>query len=114
MSKSALSITSFLGGVIALLVFIGITLGNWGSLNAEVGRTYVKILLGIVGVAVLLLLVFGLLFYERERWLSFTLAALLIIGFSISYFYSFGPFLVPLGITLLIVSIFKLVRYEGR
>ncbi|ADJ26826.1 hypothetical protein Dehly_1545 [Dehalogenimonas lykanthroporepellens BL-DC-9] len=115
MSKRAFVITSFILGLVALVVFTGITLGNWGELvNSDENRNYLRILFSLIAVFTVVLLILGVFFREKDRWLSFTLAALLITGFSMSYFYSIGPLLAPIGIVLLVISVFKLARYEGR
>ncbi len=68
-------------------------------------------LFSIGAIATLVLLALGLIFDARERWLAFTLGAILLIFFSIAWLYSLGGFLLPLGILLLINSIIKLRQY---
>ena len=66
----------------------------------------------VIALAVITLLVLGFVFRQKNRWLAFTLAGVLLTGFSISWAYSLGGFLLPVGIILLVVSLRKLARYN--
>ena len=57
-------------------------------------------------------IVLGVIYHDRERWLAFLYSAILFTGFSLSWAYSLGGFLWPLGIILLVVSAIKLRQYR--
>jgi hypothetical protein len=77
-----------------------------------VGRTSVLAAFWTIIAMDLVLLTLRLVFAEKQRWLTFTLAAVLLLGFSVSYFYSLGLLLAPFAIALLVISVIKLGRYR--
>lgn len=111
MMNKRITIAVFLLGMIALAVWIGLSLA-WEILGSTVwgstGWTFASISFNTTAGCDLILLILGLVFREKDRWLAFTLAAVLLIGFGLSWIYSLGGFLWPLGIILLVYSLRKL------
>ncbi len=105
-----IAIAVFLLGIIALAAWISMSLvwGNWGE---NLDRKYVLAVFYTIVGSDLLLLALGLIFREKDRWRAFTLAAVLLIGFGLSWIYSLGGFLWPVGVILLVVSLSKLAVY---
>ena len=106
-----ITIAVFLLGIIALAAWVGFSLvwGNWGE---NLDRKYVLAVFDTIVGCDLVLLVLGWGYRNRDRWLAFTLAAVLLIGFGLSWIYSLGGFLWPLGVILLVVSLRKLKSYR--
>lgn len=110
-----ITIASFVIGIIALAGWIGLSLA-WEILGSTVwgstGWTLAPISFNTTAGCDLILLILGLVFREKDRWRAFTLAAGLLIGFGLSWIYSLGGFLWPLGVILLVVSLGKLRSYR--
>ena len=113
--KKLITIAGFILGIIALAAWIGLSL-SWEILGSTVwgstGWMFASISFNATWGCDLMLLALGLIFRDRDRWRAFTLAAVLLIGFGLSWIYSLGGFLWPLGIILLVYSLRKLARYR--
>ena len=108
-----ITITVFTLGIIALAAWIGFSLAwVWGNLGENLDRKYVLTVFYTIVGSDLVLLALGLVFRDRARWRAFTLAAVLLIGFGLSWIYSLGGFLWPLGVILLVYSLRKLACYR--
>jgi hypothetical protein len=68
------------------------------------------IILAIFGIVVVYLVATGLLNKTRERWKALLLVAVLLLGFSVLSIFSIGLFIAPFALSLLGLSIWKLVH----
>jgi len=66
----------------------------------------------ITAATILFLLGLGFTYRDKDRWLAFTFAAILLTGLSLSWAYRLGGFLWPFGVLLLINSLIKLRQYR--
>ena len=72
----------------------------------------VNILLGVAGALFVALVMMGIFFESKERWIVFTLVAILLILFSALTIFSIGLFIAPVALFLLGFSIWKLSRHR--
>ncbi len=101
----------FVAGCIILIAVFVIGLANWGELTHRDG--IVQILLGALGVTALALIGMGILNKGKKRWTDLTLGAILLLGFSVSFF-SVGFFTAPAALFLLGFSLGKLTQRENK
>ena len=96
----------FTMGCAILLAAFGIGWADWGNLANRTG--IVQILVGILGVIVLFLVMSGILGRGKQRWTALSFVAILLLGFSALTFASTGIIVAPVGLLLLVFSIWKL------
>jgi hypothetical protein len=97
----------FVAGCAILFAILGTVWAKWHHDGIA------QILIGALGVTVLVLMVRGILASGKERWITFTLGAILLLGFSISFF-SAGFFTAPVALFLLGFSLGKLTQRENK
>lgn len=112
MKKRGLIITVFTIGLLMLIGAFAILLFRVGNMIVSEREFALSWLLSILAVATIVLAITGITDTGKERWLAFTLVAVLILGFSV-YLFDIGLiFLAPFGLALLIYSLFELRRYR--
>ena len=67
----------------------------------------------IAAAAIMFLFGLGLSFRAKDRWLAILFASILLTGLSLSWAYSLGGFLWPVGLVLLVISLAKLRQYRA-
>jgi hypothetical protein len=105
-------IVSFLVGAAMLIYAFGIGYAGWWEFADRM--VVASVLLSALGVAVVFLTTMGTLARGKGRWTPFTLAAILLLGFSALTFFSLGIYVAPVGLLLLGFSIWKLAHHPTK
>ena len=93
-------------GCAILLVAFGVGWAGWGKLA---NRTdIVQLLMIALGVIVVFLAILGIMSRSKQRWTALLFVAILLLGFSVLTFASTGIIAAPVGLLLLVFSIWKL------
>ncbi len=107
MKSRGLAVLFAAGCIILLAIFIIGWANSWEITN-HVG--IVQILTGALAVVALELVVIGILNKDKTRWQALATGAVLILGFSVITFFGIGVFVAPVGLILLGISLWRLLR----
>jgi len=97
-------------GSTCLGIVFGITLADRWVPWDDPNHLIVWTLIGGLGVSLALMVLSGLSTRGRRRWVTFSLVALLMLGFAVLTLFSIGILVAPFGLALLGVSLRKLFR----
>ena len=112
MKKRGLIIASFIVGLLMLIAAFAIGWLNIGNMAVSEQEFAIWTLVSILAVATIVLAITAITDTGKEKWLAFTLVAVLILGFSV-FLLDIGLILfAPLGLALLIYSLIELRRYH--
>ncbi len=112
MKKRVLIIASFTVGLLMLIAAFAIGWLNIGNMAVSEQEFAIWTLVSILAVATIVLAITGITATVKERWLAFTLVAVLILGFSV-FLLDIGLILFAhFGLALLIYSRIKLHQYR--
>ncbi len=102
-------ISLFLIGSATLTVAFGVFWADWWDLPGKYESLFGEITYISVVASIILTILLAIAATGQERWLAFSVAAILMLGFSALTIISIGGLLGPLSLLLLVFSVARLI-----